>query len=661
MVQLRLYRSPGAIARAVGAALSVIVVTWGQVWAEGPQRLEIELEPHGRVSWSRGEAPVLLVRPRPGDGWVALARRYSGTPAAVGGLRSANPGLEQPLRDRRLRVPLTMLRADLRLATVGRLFPVDGRVAGGWEHSVLDPFAGGEESWEWLAELFTGRPADHGALRRANPRAAASGLRRGQSVLVPEALLLPVFRDLEPRPTPTPRVRTLPSARPMTPPPTAPPRPTATPSPTLTPPPTATPRPTATSSPTVTPTATSRPTVTPGMTVTPIASPTPGNGWFSPAASSGALTFERDAQGDYAVYRLRRGEALYSSVVVRFTGQLHAEEVNATAAEIARRSGIADVTSIPVGYAIRISLDLLLPEHLPPDHPRRLAWEAEQKELSRFAEIVHATDLSGVHVIVDAGHGGSDTGAAVGGVWESTYVYDIACRIKANLERHTRATVWMTRQDEGLGYRVPDKDSLVQDRDQFLLTRPKYTLVESTIGVHLRWYLANDIVLRRLGRDVPSSRAVFLSVHADSLHASVRGAMVYVPSRHLRPERYRVRLKELRTYQEYLGQPEVALGSDFKARSEASSRHLAGELLQSLGRNALMVHPYEPIRDRVLRGRQSWVPAVLRYTLAQHAVLVECCNMANAEDRELLRDRAWRERFARSVVEGMAAAFPAGS
>jgi N-acetylmuramoyl-L-alanine amidase len=51
------------------------------------------------------------------------------------------------------------------------------------------------------------------------------------------------------------------------------------------------------------------------------------------------------------------------------------------------------------------------------------------------------------------------------------------------------------------------------------------------------------------------------------------------------------------------------------------------------------------------------VPAVLRYTAAQNAVLLEACNMANPEDRALLLQAAWRERFSRAVVEGMAAAF----
>jgi N-acetylmuramoyl-L-alanine amidase len=51
------------------------------------------------------------------------------------------------------------------------------------------------------------------------------------------------------------------------------------------------------------------------------------------------------------------------------------------------------------------------------------------------------------------------------------------------------------------------------------------------------------------------------------------------------------------------------------------------------------------------------VPAVLRYTAAQNAVLLEVCNMANPEDRAELLTAEWREQFARAVVEGMASAF----
>jgi N-acetylmuramoyl-L-alanine amidase len=260
-------------------------------------------------------------------------------------------------------------------------------------------------------------------------------------------------------------------------------------------------------------------------------------------------------------------------------------------------------------------------------------------------------------VVIDAGHGGVDSGALVAGVWEATYVYDIACRIRANLKEHTRAKVWMVRKDGDLGFNTPDRDKLVQDRNQYLLTHPQYQLRDTVLGVHLRWYLANDIILNRIGKDVPRSKTVFLSVHADSLHQSVRGAMVYVPSRHLRPNTYTVRRSDIKKYAEYKAHPTVRLGPEFKARVEASSRHLAHNIVDSLDRNGLKVHEDDPVRGKILRGRRSWVPAVLRFNAAQNSVLLECANMANSEDRALMVNKKWREQFARAVVEGMASAF----
>jgi N-acetylmuramoyl-L-alanine amidase len=564
---------------------------------KGPQSVDFDFRPHGVIRWQRGDRPALIVHPLRGDGWITISRRYTGGSAAATAIRRANPEFRSPIRDRTLRVPIDVLRGDLRLEAVRRLFPVDQRIDIGWQHWVLDPFGAGEESWEWLAALFAGREDRVQDLKRANPELAARGLRRGRPIVVPEEALLEVFRSLPPVATPTP-VATA----------TAPPPPVP---------------------------------LTPSSTVT----------------AAVPLDYGSDELGAYAVYRLRKGEALYSAVVVRFTGQLLAKQVNETAMEIAGRSGIDDVTDIPVDYPVKIPLDLLLPEFLPADNPRRLTWVAEQRELGRFLEIVHATDLTGVQVILDAGHGGNDTGALVEGLWESDYAYDIMCRIKANLERHTRATVWTTIRQTARGYAISPADRLDHRRDAYLLTRPPYSLEDSALGVHLRWYLTNDIILNRLGANFPRSKTVFLSVHADSLHPTVRGAMVYVPSRYLRPSEFTVDRRDIRQFAEYRNHPTIRLGTDFKARVEASSRHLADNIISSLDKNEIGIHPYEPVRDRVLRGRRSWVPAVLRFTAAQNAVLVEACNLANPEDRALIQRAAWREQFARAVVEGMASAF----
>ncbi|MCP4898939.1 MAG: hypothetical protein GY906_18365 [bacterium] len=509
------------------------------------------------------------------------------------------------MRDRSVRVPLTALRADLRIESVRKLFPVDRRTVAGWDHLVMDPFGEGGESWEWIAFVFTGQSSSAGALSLANPDLGEDAPRRAAMVLIPESRLLPVFRSVPPVPTPTPTPVVVHPSRQPTP------------------------------------------------------SPTPGRA-HPAGVESGVLSFGRDQKGEFAQYRLRKGEALYSAVVVRFTGELHGEQVNTLALDIAARSGIQDVTSIPVGYRIKIPLELVLPEYLPIDHPRRLEWAQEEKDLARFVEVVRAADLSGVHVILDAGHGGKDTGAIQASMWEAPYAYDVMCRIKVNLERHTRAKVWTIISDSSRGYSIPNQDRLLQDRDQVLLTHPQYRLEDSSTGVHLRWYLANDIIKRQLGPKVPRSKIVFLSVHADSLHPSVRGSMVYVPSRHLRPSSYTVRRRSMSKYEEYRRSPEVKFDSTFAARAEASSRRLAESVLEAIERNEMAVHPYSPIRDRVKRGRHQFVPAVLRYSLAQHAILLECSNLANSEDRALLGSVEWREEYARAVVEGMAAAFENG-
>jgi hypothetical protein len=286
---------------------------------DAPSGIDIEFDPHGALRWDRGRQPGLVAGA--GRRVARLAQRYCGSAAAGQRIRAANPGFEQPLQDRNVQIPVEALHGELRLAAVQRLFPVDRRVADGWEHWVLDPFDGDEESWEWLAELFTGSAGAAGALREANPELPPGDLRRGPPMLVPEPPAAGASR----------------------------------------------------------PTAPATPTPTPPL---PATQPTPGGAVQNTSAT--VLTYATDERGPYAEYRLRRGEALYSAVVVRFTGQLAAQEVNATAREIAQRSGIADVTSIPVGYPVRVPLDLLLPQYLPADH-RGGSRMNEASELAGFS------------------------------------------------------------------------------------------------------------------------------------------------------------------------------------------------------------------------------------------------------------------------------------
>ncbi len=371
-----------------------------------------------------------------------------------------------------------------------------------------------------------------------------------------------------------------------------------------------------------------------------------------PESSQYYLEYGRDGDGDFAVYRLKAGEALYSSVVVRFTGRVFAEDVNSLALAIAERSGIADVTEIPVGYAVKIPLDLLQPEFLPEGDPRRREYELGLVESSRFSNPVRAERLRGVTVILDAGHGGSDVGASMGGVWESVYVYDILMRVMKLLAETTAAETVATVRD-GADYAVHDRDVLPYSRGHRVLTDPHYPIADSTVGLHLRWYLTNSIYRRLLERGGDSAEVVFLSIHADSLHPSLRGAMAYVPGARYRTGQYGKSGAVYAARKEVREHPTVSFSSRERVRSEGLSRDLAQNVIAAFSDGDLLVHPDKPIREKVVRNRRAWVPAVLRYNAVPAQLLLEVCNLANEDDRKLLQTRDFRQRVADAIVRGI--------
>lgn len=371
------------------------------------------------------------------------------------------------------------------------------------------------------------------------------------------------------------------------------------------------------------------------------------------AALAAPLEYRRDEHGEYAIYRLQPGEALYSSVVVRFTGHLFASDVNALAQEIARRSGIADVTDIPVGYEVKVPLDVLSPEFLPPGHPRRQEWERNLTETARYMNQVRAHDLTGITLILDAGHGGKDVGAARSGVWESLYVYDIMLRVERILSLGTAATVVGTTRD-GANYTIEERDVLSFSQGHAVLTTPPYPIEQAEIGTSLRWYLSNSVYEKALQRERDPNKTVFVSIHADSLHPSLRGAMVYVPGLLPMPKTYGKSGSAFSSRKEVQERPQVSFQWKERTRSEGLSRDLAEHLLASFRRRELGIHPNQPIRDRVVRGRgRSWVPAVLRYNAVPAKVLIEVCNLSNEEDRRLIQTRAWRQRVAEAIADGI--------
>jgi len=389
---------------------------------------------------------------------------------------------------------------------------------------------------------------------------------------------------------------------------------------------------------------------------------------FRPAAGSvdGVLAYGEDAEGPYAEYSLQKGEALYSAVIIRFTGLLHPTAVLEAADAVAKRSGIADVTKMPTGQKLKLPLELVATPYLPENDPRRIAATLDEGELEAAPLPALPRSLKGVHVLLDPGHGGADIGARSGrhGIWESDYVYDLACRVGRLLAKEPGVTVHYLVRDGKAGCRVQDARKLPMNRKRVVATHPAHLNqpgASTKAGVNLRWYLANSIYreLRRQG--VSPESVVFLSLHADSLHRDLSGAMVYIPGDRYRRGSYGVRGESYSRYAEWREAPSVSFSRAERLRDEKLSTKLAQAILDGYRAEKLPVHAEEPIRDHIVRGvrgrRGVFVPAVLRGTEVPAKVLLETANINNATDSALLADPPGRERMARAVVRGVRSYF----
>jgi N-acetylmuramoyl-L-alanine amidase len=382
-------------------------------------------------------------------------------------------------------------------------------------------------------------------------------------------------------------------------------------------------------------------------------------------SDDGRLTYGRDGDGPFAVYRLKRREALYSAVVLRYTGLVDHADVQRAAQRVAQRSGIADPKDIPVGYPVKIPFDLLSVEHLPKNNPRRVVARVSETELASVAVARGPKSLRGVHVLLDPGHGGKDMGAITNGVWESDYVYDIACRVKRRLERSTGAKVWMLLEDSEHGCKVFESTKIPRNQKELVMTDPPHRNkggASTRMGVNLRWYLANAIFRRLTGeQDTDPRKVVFLSLHADSLHPSLRGGMVYTPGERFRRRKYGVHGGSYRRFAEVRSAKRVSVARDARLREEKISTRLAEKILEAYEKEKLPVHDKEPIRNHIvrsLRGRtRRYVPAVLGGNLIPTKVLVETLNLNNDEDAKLMSDPEGRERVARALVQGLESFF----
>ena len=68
--------------------------------------------------------------------------------------------------------------------------------------------------------------------------------------------------------------------------------------------------------------------------------------------------------------------------------------------------------------------------------------------------------------------------------------------------------------------------------DAYILTTPPFPIdgeSPTAVSVHLRWVLSNDLFTSFVKKKGDPRKTLFVSFHADSLHPTARGTMVYVP------------------------------------------------------------------------------------------------------------------------------------
>ncbi len=375
------------------------------------------------------------------------------------------------------------------------------------------------------------------------------------------------------------------------------------------------------------------------------------------------LEYVRRGSEQYAVYRLKSGEALYTAVVVRFTDFRENADILRACDTVQDESRIKDVHDMKPGTEIYIPVDMLSDRFKPEGSRARKEYEATIVEADRLRGQVTTKDLDGIVVILDPGHGGKDIGTSTINhaytLYEDEVNYDIMCRVKRILETQTRAKVYVTMLDPNQGYEPQDVERFVLDEDEVVLSTPNYRNENSKISANLRWYVANSIYRKETKAGVDPRKIIFTSFHCDALfNDKLRGAMVYLPGAAYRKDRETGWPPgAYDNYAEYKEQPEARSTAEERRRDEALSRNFAVTLLDELGKAQIKRHNVgDPIR-RVIRqdGGKEYVVAVLRNTMVPTKVLIECANLTNPTDCKWVSQPWWRQRFAEAYVEALKA------
>lgn len=361
------------------------------------------------------------------------------------------------------------------------------------------------------------------------------------------------------------------------------------------------------------------------------------------------LIVKKDKTGkSFAYYRIKKGETLYSSVVIRFTGRMIPEEVNRLAEKIQKLNKIKDPKFVVAGSYLKImpewlSEDYLIPNVTPTPVPKTQENAITNKKYP-------------IHIILDSGHGGCDPGAVHGSragkdrIYEDELAYDVALRMKKNLERKGYFVHHTLFDPDQLKPRKTLKR--FKDEDEMLLTHPRYRITNPKVGINLRIYLINHIYDRLVQKkNIPKENIFFLSIHADALHDSIRGATVYYPDHRLRVKEFRLKEKFYRKHNEY--RKRINFNKKECKMAASSSKKLGQSLIKAFKQSRLHINKANPLRSHHYRRGKRTLPGVLRYSKIPHSVLIEVANLNNTKDRKAVLNPHQRQKIADSIVEGL--------
>ena len=118
-------------------------------------------------------------------------------------------------------------------------------------------------------------------------------------------------------------------------------------------------------------------------------------------------------------------------------------------------------------------------------------------------------------------------------------------------------------------------------------------------------------------------------------------------------DRADVRAFDLVRLEHRIEHPVVRHSEEESLAAEGLSRDLAESIVDAFETHHLNVHPFNPVRDSVVRDGREWVPAIIRYNLVPTRLLLEVCNLGNRADRALVKTPKYRRQIAEAMYAGL--------